>query len=307
MTAPAALVGIDGGGTKTRCLVADLSGRILGEGLSGPSNYLAVGQESAAAALRSAVEAALGSAGLNLSDVAAACAGLAAVSRPDSPMLEALAFLKPARFQLTSDARIALEGALGGDPGAVVISGTGSIALGKNAAGEMSRAGGWGWVLGDEGSGFDIGRRAISAALCALDETGPATTLGDRICAAWKLEALNQVVPRVYTDLAQARPDIAALVPLVVQAADAGDAVAAGILAQAGRDLARLAVAVLRKLQLPAGVPNLVAVTGGVATAVPAVRAAMSAAVEECRPGARVIDSRRSPAEGALVMAAALV
>ncbi|HWI50698.1 MAG TPA: BadF/BadG/BcrA/BcrD ATPase family protein [Symbiobacteriaceae bacterium] len=305
MSAPGLLVGIDGGGTKTRCLVADMAGRILGEGHAGPSNYQAVGQQAATAALRSAVDAALAAAGGSLADVTAACAGLAGVARPeDRPvMLEALAFLAPARVELVTDARIALEGALGGAPGVIVISGTGSIAMGRNAAGELFRAGGWGWILGDDGSGFDIGRRAIAGALAALDGMGPATSLGERICAAWGLERLNQVVPRVYGDVAQSRPAIAALVPLVVQVASEGDTVAAAILDGAGRELGRLACAVLAKMQMPNG---LVAVTGGVVTGVPAVRAALEEALAGLAPGARVIDGLVSPAEGALLMARAL-
>ncbi|HEY3366852.1 MAG TPA: BadF/BadG/BcrA/BcrD ATPase family protein [Symbiobacteriaceae bacterium] len=309
MPLPQAVVGIDGGGTRTRCLVADPSGTILGEGQAGPANYQVVGQQEAAANLRAAVQMALAAAGLTQSGVVAACAGLAGVSRPeDRPWMEAaLSFLAPAPTQVVADARIALEGALGGAPGVVVISGTGSIALGMNAAGELVRAGGWGWLLGDEGSGYDIGRRALNAALAALDGTGLPTRLGERIMDAWQLERLNQVVNRVYQDLPRARVDIAGLVPLVMAAAAEGDAVATAILVKAGRDLGHTATVVLERLALPSGLPRLVAVTGGVVTGSAVVRGAMSAAVFEWLPEARVTDCLRSPAEGAVAMAAALL
>lgn len=297
-----AVLGIDGGGTKTRCLVADEDGRVLGEGLAGPSNYQVVGQATAVANILTAAEAALAVAGLSLHRVASVCAGLAGVGRPEDQvvMQDALAFLRPARLQVVPDARVALAGALAGQPGAVVISGTGSIAYGLDADGRTVRAGGWGWILGDEGSGFDIGRRAVMAALAAQDGTGPATSLTERICAEWHLERLDQLVRKVYADPVQAKADMAALVPHVLAAEAEGDAVAQGILRDAGRCLAALALAVLRRLSLPEGAPALVAVTGGVLTGARTVRLAMEEAVGTA---GHVIDCLESPAEGAVRMA----
>ncbi|MDB4893831.1 MAG: hypothetical protein JWN15_93, partial [Firmicutes bacterium] len=163
------VLGIDGGGTKTRCLAADGAGCILGEGLAGPSNYQVLGMDGAVAAVMAAVAEALGVAGADLADVEAVCAGLAGVGRPEdhAVMTAALPFAAPVKLRVVPDAHIALAGALGGQPGAVVISGTGSIAYGIDAGGRTARAGGWGWLLGDEGSGSDIGKRAIMAALAA--------------------------------------------------------------------------------------------------------------------------------------------
>lgn len=309
MTAPQALLGIDGGGTKTRCLVADLTGQILGEGLAGPSNYQVLGLKDAATNVRAAVQAALAAAGLTLADVAAACAGLAGVARPEDhlAMKEALSLLLPAQIDVVEDARIALEGALGGSPGVVVISGTGSIALGLSTAGELVRVGGWGWLLGDEGSGYDIGHRALNAALAALDGVGSPTSLGERIMQAWQLERLDQIVGRVYQNLPQARVDVAGLVPLVMAAAAEGDDVAATILVKAGRDLGRLAATVLERLALPPALPRRVAVTGGVVTNSDIVREAMGASLSERFPQAAIMDCLRTPAEGAVAMAKALL
>lgn len=306
MTERLVVLGIDGGGTRTRCLVADLSGSVLGEGHGGPANALVVGRQTAVASLVEAVGQALQAAGRTPDDVRAVCAGLAGAGQREMQetlaraLAAALALPAGVPVQVVSDARVALAGALQGRPGAILIAGTGSIAYGLDDSGKLHRAGGWGWILGDEGSGFTIGRQALSAGLAALDGTGPATVLGDRICAAWKLRQLSEAVPRVYTDPSAARTEIAALVPLVVQAVGEGDAVAAEILARAGRDLAHLAAALLRRMALA---EPLVATTGGVLNGVAAVRDELIRRLAELMPGARVVESAASPAAGAVLMA----
>lgn len=344
------LLGIDGGGTNTRCLVADLDGNILGEGRSGASNYQSVGQERATAHLKAAVEGALAAVGLTLADVvvaggkggkaakagatakagssagtattkagaaagaakprlAAVCAGLAGVGRPEDQAVarEMLAFLGEVPLIAVSDARIAAAGALEGTPGVNLIAGTGSIAFGIRPDGEVVRAGGWGWILGDEGSGFSIGRAAIQAALGAQDGSVPPTALTAAICAAWELERIDQVIRKVYADPANSRIEIAGLAPLVVTAAEAGDQPAQAILAKAGTELGGLAVTALRRLELPEGAPQIVALTGSVATRVQFVRAALQAHLAQHAPGAQLIDPRRGPGEGAILMAKGLI
>jgi len=296
------VLGIDGGGTKTRCLAADEHGRILGEGLGGPSNYQVVGAETAAANVRLAAQQALQAAGGSWDQVSAICAGLAGVGRPEDLAIMESA-LDLSRLILLTDGRVAVAGALKGQPGVVVISGTGSIAYGVDAAGRTVRAGGWGWILGDEGSGFAIGRDAAVAALAALDGTGPATALGRLISQEWQLERLEQLVRRVYGDLPKARLDLAALVPVVIGAASQGDEVAVSILAKAGHDLAGLAAAALRRLSLPDDAPALVAVTGGVLTGCAFVRDAFASALAVRAPEAVLAESGESPAEGAVRLA----
>ncbi|HLO02796.1 MAG TPA: BadF/BadG/BcrA/BcrD ATPase family protein [Symbiobacteriaceae bacterium] len=314
------LLGIDGGGTNTRCLVADMNGKILGEGRSGPSNYQSVGQERASAHLQAAVEGALAAVGLTLADLvaaepggstrlAAACAGLAGVGRPEDQAVarEMLAFLGQAPLLAVSDARIAAAGALEGSPGVNLIAGTGSIAFGIRPDGEVVRAGGWGWILGDEGSGFSIGRAAIQAALGAQDGSVPPTTLTAAICGAWELERIDQLIRKVYADPAASRIEIAGLAPLVVAAAEAGDEPAQAILSKAGTELGGLAVTALRRLDLPEGAPQIVALTGSVATRVQLVRTALQEHLACHAPGAQLIDPRRGPGEGAILMAQALI
>jgi N-acetylglucosamine kinase-like BadF-type ATPase len=307
------LLGIDGGGTNTRCLVAALDGTILGEGRSGPSNYQSVGQERASAHLRAAVEGALAAVGLTLADLgagalAAVCAGLAGVGRPEDQAVarQMLAFLGDAPLITVSDARIAAAGALEGAPGVNLIAGTGSIAFGIRPDGEVVRAGGWGWILGDEGSGYSIGRAAIRAALGAQDGSVPPTSLSAAICQAWGLKRIDQVIRKVYADPVAARIEIAGLAPLVVTEAESGDQQAQAILLQAGIELGGLAVTALRSLALPAGMPQIVALTGSVATRVQLVRSTLQAYLAQHAPGAQLIDPRRGPGEGAVLMAKAL-
>lgn len=299
------VIGVDGGGTKTRCLVADQERRTLGEGLAGPSNFRAVGLQTAVANLEQAVTAALQQAGLTLADVSAACFGLAGVGRPEDQavMTEALSFMGTIPLQVVVDARIALAGALEEEPGAIVIAGTGSIAYGLDAAGETVRAGGWGWILGDEGGGCDIGRQAVKAALAALDGTGPQTSLTERIQTAWGLERIDQVVGQIYPDLTQAKGDLAALAPLVMAAAEEGDQVARRILTEAGQSLATLAATVLDRLALPD--PGRVALVGGILLGNQTVRTAMERALLQRRPGVRTAEAAGSPADGAVRMALA--
>jgi len=306
MTASQIVLGIDGGGTRTRCLAADLSGRVLGEGHGGPANALVVGRGRAVESIVQAARQALNTAGRTAEDVVAVCAGLAGAGQSrtqaelSAAIAAALGLPAAAPVQVVSDGRVALAGALQGGPGVILIAGTGSIAYGLDDAGQLSRAGGWGWVLGDEGSGFTIGRQALAAALAALDGTGAPTVLGERICAAWRLAQLTDAIPRVYADPSAARTEIAALVPHVAQAAAEGDAVADGILRQAGRDLANLAAALLRRMSLK---QPLVATTGGVLEGVTAVRDELVRHLAGLMPAARVVESAGTPASGAVLMA----
>lgn len=309
MKANQVVLGVDGGGTNTRCLIGDLSNRIHGEGHAGPSNYQAVGRETAAANLAAAIRQALSSAGRSEADVAAVCAGLAGAGRPENRAvaLEMLTFLAPARIQVVTDAQIALAGALAGEPGVIIIAGTGSIAFGANATGETARAGGWGWILGDEGGGYDIGRRALVASLAAVDGSAPETDLGAHICTAWGLDRLEQVIIRVHSNVPASRGEIAALAPMVMKVAGAGDPVASAILREAGRALGLLAVTVLRRLGMSGGEPSgpapLLSTAGGILTTSPSVLESLQQFVAGQVPASRFVPCRESPAQGAVRMA----
>ena len=158
-------LGVDGGQSSTTALIGDESGRVLGTGRAGPCNHAAAGEgrRKFIAALTDSVHDAALAADLNESlTFAAACLGLS--GGPDDKDALARELIRAEHYLITHDAHIALAGATGGGPGIITIAGTGSIAFGRNAAGQIARAGGWGYVFGDEGSGFDLVRQSLRRA-----------------------------------------------------------------------------------------------------------------------------------------------
>ena len=244
-------MGVDGGGTRTRAVVLD-GERVLGEGTSGPSNPLRVGVANGAAAIREAIDKACSAALIDRDDLVAAGIGLAGVRRKDirtrmrDVLIETLAIKN---IELMTDGDIALYGATDGAPGIVVISGTGSICVGVNRQGKHVFAGGWGPVAGDEGSGSWIARRALQAVAQATDERGPTTTLTQAACEYFQVAAPNDLATAIYAPTVT-NDRIAGFSKLVIETARAGDTVARNILAEAGRELGKAAVTVIRRLKM---------------------------------------------------------
>ncbi|MGE5601935.1 MAG: N-acetylglucosamine kinase [Nitrososphaerales archaeon] len=255
------VIGIDGGGSKTQAVVADLGGRILGRGKAGASNYQGVGLAAAQVAIDRAIESAFADAGLPQEGVRAACLGLAGVGRADDRAVFddwIRKRLPGAAFRVANDAELVLAAGSNAGWGLAVIAGTGSIASGRNPAGSVGRAGGWGPLLGDEGSGYAIGRSALRAAVSSHDGRISSTALLPAILAHWGLADVTGLIAKAY------RPplspsSIAELAVLVENAAEEGDAVASAILAEAGNDLAMMADAVARGLGLKGELPCAVA------------------------------------------------
>lgn len=253
-------LGIDGGGSKTLAVIVDAMGCEWGRGAAGSSNHEVVGLEQAVVAIHEAVGKATAAAHIDL-PLTAAWTGLAGIDHPRD-----IALLTPAvrsfatTVRITNDAELVLSG-LRRQVGVAVISGTGSIALGRDAQGTVVRAGGWGHILGDEGSGFGIGREALQCAVRAADGRGPATALLDSILKYWQLPTPESLLERVYPTFDKTA--IAALAPLVLALARAGDPVARRIEARAAHELAQAVMAVARRLGFVAG-PLPVAFSGGV-------------------------------------------
>ncbi|WP_376795251.1 BadF/BadG/BcrA/BcrD ATPase family protein [Thermogemmatispora sp.] len=244
-------LGVDGGGSKTLAIVVDRYGHERGRALAGSANYASVGQEEAVRQVRLAAERALQAAGAR-SQPRAAWIGLAGLDRPadHAVLFPPLATLAD-QVYLTNDAELplaALEQAIG----LVLIAGTGSIALGRDARGRLRRAGGWGYLLGDEGSGYDIGRQALQAATRAADGRGPHTSLLPRILAHWGLERPEDLIGLVYHGLETAA--IARLATCVFAAAREGDLVARRIVGHAATELALAALVVSDHLEFPENV-----------------------------------------------------
>jgi len=298
-------LGIDGGGSKTTCLVGD-ENSILGRGASAGSNLIRVGEARARESLSSAVEQACAAAGITPAEIARACVGVAGARNPHirDVVGRVLLELVPARTEVVGDAVIALEAAFGPGPGVIVIAGTGSVAYGRNVAGQTAHAGGWGFAISDEGSGHWIGRTAASGVLRAYDE-GRAdadarnTLLPAGIMRAWGVGTHEQLV--LAANATPAR-DFAGLFPEVLRAADAGDALACDVLARAGTELAGLAKIVIRKLFANAGTARL-AMAGGVFACSSLVRQVFYNSVHSEYPSATLNPTVIEPVNGALEMA----
>jgi N-acetylglucosamine kinase-like BadF-type ATPase len=303
-SAPTLVVGVDGGGTKTRAVVAaDAGHKVLGEGKAGPSNPLRVGVGEAAAAVREAIERACAAAGARRAELAAAEVGLAGVKREDlrAAMVAALSDLNIASLEVVTDSEIALYGATGGKPGLVIIAGTGSICRGRNLRGRQASAGGWGPLAGDEGSGSWIARRALQAAAKATDGRGPRTALVEAACEFFNVAAPEDLATAVYAP-SITNQRIAGFGRRVVEAAKRRDAVSREIVDSAGRELAQAAGAVIRKLRMqrerfPVGY------VGGVFAAGELILEPLREELTAVAPRAELVRPALTPAEAAARMA----
>jgi N-acetylglucosamine kinase-like BadF-type ATPase len=245
------VVGVDGGGTRTRAVVLN-GARILGEGTAGPSNPLRVGIANGATAIREAVDKACAAALIHRDDLVAAGVGLAGIRRKDvrTRMHDVLVqTLGIKNVELVSDGDIALYGATDGRPGVVVISGTGSIAVGMNRQGKRANAGGWGPVAGDEGSGSWIARRALQSVARATDGRGPKTSLTEAACEFFQVATPDDLSTAIYAPTIT-NDRIAGFSKQVIHAAQDGDDVALEILRDAGKELGKAAVTVIHKLKM---------------------------------------------------------
>jgi N-acetylglucosamine kinase-like BadF-type ATPase len=293
-------LGVDGGQSSTTAVIGDETGRVLGRGEAGPCNHVEseAGREKLLAAISESVSAAARAAGLSEPlEFAAACFGMSGGPADKRELIASL--IRCRHLEVTDDARIALIGATGGEPGIIVIAGTGSIALGRNREGRIARAGGWGYIFGDEGGGFDIVRQALRAALRHEEGWGPPTALRQRLLTAIGANSANELLHWFYTR-DYPRDRIAAYAPLVDQVAAEGDAVARSVLQGAAQQLAALVSSVRAQLFAP-GTPVYVATIGGVFTS--QAVAGWFRTLVELEPGSTVGPPRHEPAYGALLAA----
>jgi N-acetylglucosamine kinase-like BadF-type ATPase len=294
-------LGVDGGQSGTTALIGDETGRVIGQGDAGPCNHAtaAEGRERLESAVSQSVAGACRKAGLDPASVRfeAACFGMS--GGPDDKRAILAGILRTGRLVVTTDAATALAGATAEGQGIVAIAGTGSIAFGRNAEGRTARAGGWGYVFGDEGGAFDIARQAARAALRMEEGWGPETSLRRMLLEATGAASANRMLHLLYTP-EWPRSRFARLAPLVDQAAAGGDGVASRILNQAAQELALLAAAVRGQLW-PAGAAVEVAYIGGVFRSVQVLD--RFRLLVELDSGARCHAPLRGPAEGALLEA----
>ena len=232
-------LGVDGGQSGTTAMVGDESGCVVGVGRGGPCNH--VGKSEGRERFLRAVGGCLREAGFEGAQFEAACLGFSGGAADKEAYVRQL--IKAKHYVVTHDAFVALIGATAGEPGVVTIAGTGSIAFGRNREGKTARAGGWGYVFGDEGGGFDLVRQALRAALRHEEGWGPKTKLRDALMASAGATSANDLLHRFYTD-EYPRERVAAFSKLVDRTARDGDAVAREILLAAAQQLATLATAV---------------------------------------------------------------
>ena len=312
-----AFLGFDAGGTKTTCVVLDAAGHFLAETAGGPANPLRVGFAKASFALEDTALRALREARQETESVRAICAGVAGAGRPRIArrLVSYLSHAFPqAAVRVVTDIEIALEAGIGQDDldsgkrnaGIVIVAGTGSAACGRNSAGKTARAGGWGPWIGDQGSAYDIGRRAVEAALRARDHLGPPTALGEKILRAEEGDAETpetQDWDAILERIAK-HPDAVfpKLFPIVAEVATAGDAVAQQILAGAAKSLASLAKAVIDSLDLT-DQPFTLTKSGGVFGHSEHLDAALDQELASIAPNAKFGSLRVLPARAAADLA----
>ncbi len=301
-------LGIDGGGTKTRCVLADET-TVLAKSMSGGSNVVRLGEAQAREALDTAIRQACAAAKISPDQIRAICVGAAGAARPEiaakirNILAKLVPGITPANIEVVGDTVIALEAAFGAGPGVIAIAGTGSIVYGRNAAGHTARAGGWGFAISDEGSGDWIGRRAISAILSARDQ-GLETALTAMVLQTWKLATIDELVQQANST---PPPDFPRLFPVVLRAADQADSIARELLSDAGAKLAELAAIVIRRLAPHAPADMLpVAMTGSVFRQSPYVRQVFYNTLQRSFSGTNVRQDLVDPVDGALARARAM-
>jgi N-acetylglucosamine kinase-like BadF-type ATPase len=298
------VLGIDVGGTKTVCLLANEDGTILARARETGANLQGVGELALEKVLHGVMETALAGQSVTPSAI---CLGIAGVDRAEDQnvvrgVMDRIGY--KATILIVNDALIALQAGIGDAPGIVVVSGTGSIAYGRNVRGEAARAGGWGHVLGDEGSGYWIGRMALRAVVRRADGRGRETSLTPLLLGHFGLTAAAELIHRVYHE--EITPGaIGSLARYVQQARDAGDFVATGILDQAAEELVSTAAAVMKRLEMERESFSFV-LAGGMFHAVPWLCDQMQVLLPLLAAHSRTTRLEEEPAQGAVQLALAV-
>jgi N-acetylglucosamine kinase-like BadF-type ATPase len=297
------VLGIDAGGSKTVALVAESGGRIVGEGRAGGANLQTEGELQVEKVLHEVIEHALRG-----RDVPpdAVCLGMAGVDRESDgrvirDIMRRLGFRQ--NTLIVNDALIALVAGAGASPGVVVISGTGSIAYGVSQRGFAARAGGWGPTLGDEGSGYWIGRRALEAVVRDADGRGPRTALTEKVLEYFSLPRPELLISEIYHQ-PHGRRAIASLAPLVDRTREDGDLVAGAIMIDAADELAKAAGSVITRLEMR-GEQFPILMAGGLLKRSEWLVAEIARRMAEVAPRSEVLPLTEEPALGAVRLATA--
>ena len=235
------LIGMDGGGTKTKCILTDINLNPVFETTGGPSNFLVIGSEKVSETILNLINDCLTSQKISSHDIESIVIGTTGGGRRnDAELLEnqikkdsSKKSIAINKFRVESDARIALEGAFSGKAGSILIAGTGSIMFGKDEKGEIHRVGGFGRFIGDEGSGYRIGRIGLNAVARYFDGRAKATRIADLLEQEISISSADDLITEVYRN----NFNIASVAPIVFEAAESGDKIAQRILENEASEL----------------------------------------------------------------------
>jgi N-acetylglucosamine kinase-like BadF-type ATPase len=310
MNANRFVIGMDGGGTKTAAIIAALDGTIIAEHVAGPSNFQMIGVETAAQTIFLLICECCRSAHCTPAQVLSVTLGLTGAGRAADQKrmadgLKAYSRTQGVRLKsvvVDSDARIALEGAFKGEPGIILIAGTGSIAFGKDSKGIVHRVGGWGRILGDEGSGFFIGRAGLTAVTRFIDGRGDKTLLTKLVAEKFRFADQSDIITAVYKN----NFDVASVAPLVLEAAAKKDQVSLLIVEQAATELTDHVRSLADKLQ-PVSRKKIkvklpVSFIGGLIANDTLLQHMLKAQVTATLPYIHIVEPMSPPAFGAVVM-----
>lgn len=246
------LIGIDGGGTKTDCAIADLSGKIIYQSAGKPSNFLIIDVEEAVENIFALIEENLFALEGDFANVKQIVIGVAGAGRDEDAALLEKGFKDYAEqegihfkgVKVLSDAHIALEGAFPDSAGCILIAGTGSILFGKDDKGVIHRVGGFGRLIGDEGSGYSIGRKALNAVSKASDGRGEETMISELLNAKMNSGFSSSIINKVYKE----KLDVASVAKIVIEAAEEGDPIAEDILDEEADELVLHIASLIKKI-----------------------------------------------------------
>ncbi|GAB4336617.1 MAG: N-acetylglucosamine kinase [Candidatus Abyssubacteria bacterium] len=300
------ILAVDGGGTATRCLAIDHEGTVCGEGKGGPSNHILAPWDVVRQSLESALHGALSTGRLSLADVCCVSLGTAGIgpSGEGKEWIEDLVreIVPAPTICATGDMVIAFHGAIMESHGVIANAGTGSVVYGVSPSGASRQVGGWGHILGDEGSAYDIALRGLRAGARHFDGRAPFTTLVDRMPEALDVSDYIQLAFKIY-GLNMARDELATLAKVVAAAARAGDAISRDILRRAGEELALAVLVAIRELGMD-DMPLTVSYMGSVFDSGELIVRPFAEAVLMERPLARVLPPKFPAVIGAFILGA---
>lgn len=246
------VIGADGGGTKTEVILVKENGLIINKLVGGSTNFQAIGGEKLKSEILSLIDKLLKKSGVNETGISQIFLGLAGAGRKSDQEAITKLFndtVYKNMVRIDTDAKIALAGAFGNRPGIILIAGTGAICFGMDESKTVIRSGGWGYLLGDEGSGYYMGREAIIAALKDFDGRGEHTSLRKILETKFNLNTVDMIIPMIYQNKID-RITIANLTPVVFEEAKKGDVIASQIVKTTGKELGKLVKAVCQRMKL---------------------------------------------------------